>query len=306
MAAQLISDAEMDALFSTDMALTRSYTDDEDLKLLVRDDTEGIGVFFRCHGLLHKHIERRIPPQLKIMKKNISECGTSSPFTTRYRLPTETPEVIVEQLTSSFAPAFTQERCRTTPWVGRDPSNPGIIKGVVEGTKTPESVHIDSLTCEEFNTNSENFTTHFILKIYMVTGPTHRALFSFGGVTIDLFTVSGIEEILARFNILQIDPSHPNYEKIKKVVDYINSNIEFREKSRAVGIPTITTDFIFNLSLLLHFMYGVVAVRILDESCNGGRTGLKDIGGVVVGFGGKRKSRRKHKRKSKKVGQMYN
>jgi len=204
-------------------------------------------------------------------------------------------------LTKSFAPAFTQERCRTTPWVGLDPANTGIIRGVVQGTNTDKSVHIDSFTCEEFNTNSKNFTTHYILKFYIATAPDQCALFSYGGNTIDLFTVSCIEEILYIFHI-DTSPSHPNHEKIMKTIRNIRIIIEFREKTRSMyGTPTITTEFIFNLSVLLNLLYGVVVVRILDESCNGGRLGLSEKDGVIVGFGGKRKkSRKRKKRKSKK------
>ena len=66
---------------------TRSYIEEHPddamfFEAMGADETMGIGVFIFCHGKCSSKFVRRIPSGIKIMKKNVSKCGVSSPIIT--------------------------------------------------------------------------------------------------------------------------------------------------------------------------------------------------------------------------------
>jgi hypothetical protein len=273
---------------------TRSFTEEHPDEMFFEamgaDETLGIGVFIFCHGKCSPRIVRRIPSGIKIMKKNVSKCGVPSPIITYiYRPKSQTPHVIVDELTRSFSPAFETEECQANAWKW---ATDGVLKkGGVE-------VPLTSLTCEEFNTTPENTTEHFVYKTYVGNERGHVVLVSFGGRTIDLLRCT-MQNILETFG--GPSPTHPRYAEIMTILDYINENIGRR--GQIEGKSIISTDFVFNMAKYLNFMYGVNIVRILDESCNNGIPSQPHYpDGRPVGYGGKKSKKQKRKRrKSKKL-----
>jgi hypothetical protein len=255
----------------------------------------GMGVYIHCHGECHPETIRKVPPGVIVMKKNFSRCGIISPGTLKYRDSSETPEVIVEELTRSFSPAFTPDRCGATNWHGQIKEKPGFAI-----TKSGREVDLRDFTCEEFNTHEGNKTDYFVYKIYTADEMTHCILFSVGGITIDLLR-AGIEEILSVYRIGS-DPRDPRHTQIQEVIGYLISNISYRNQvASETAYLSITTDFIFHLAKLIELVHGINVIRILDESCNEGiREQPIAIDGKLAGFGGKRKSRQKNKRRKSK------
>ena len=269
---------------------TEMYMEDEDadtLQLMGADDEYGIGVFITCHGACIPDKFRTVPPMLTVMKKNLTQCGMLTSHPTRHK--NETPQVVVERLNSSFTSAFAFEECQMHDW----PRDPGDVP---RGRGAP--IDFTKYTCDEFNTNPSNTTRQFVYKKYISSKPEEGVMFSFAGKTIDLMTISSVEEILDLFGI-STDPTHPNHAKIMVVLRYIHQNIIVRNEYVArFKKSVISTDFIFNLSILLNYMYGVKIVRILDESCNTGVPCLpKDKTGRPIGYGGKKSKRKKYKRR---------
>jgi len=275
---------------------TRSYIEEHPgdemfFEAMSADETLGIGVFIFCHGKCSSKFVRRIPNGIKIMKKNVSKCGVSSPIITHiYRHKSQTPNVIVDELTRSFSPAFETEECQANAWKW---ATDGVLKkGGVE-------VPLTSLTCEEFNTTPENTTGHFVYKTYLGNERGHVVLLSYGGRTIDLLRCS-MQNILETFG--GPSPTHPRYSEIMTILDYIKENIGRR--GQIAGKSIISTDFVFNMSKYLNFLYGVKVVRILDESCNNGIACQPNdpTTGRPIGYGGKKSKKQKRKRrKSKKL-----
>ena len=285
-------DAMMDAAIAADIPPTELYIEPEDadtLQLMGADDEYGIGVFITCHGVCIKDKVRFVPPMLTVMKKNLTQCGINTGHPTRHK--NETPQVVVERLNSSFTSAFAFEECQMHDWP-RDPGDVPRNKGV--------AIDFTKYTCDEFNTNPTNKTRYFVYKKYISSKPEEALLFSFAGRTIDLMTISSVEEILHIFGI-STDPTHPNHEKIMVVLKYIHQNITIRNEYVArTKYAVISTDFIFNLSILLNYMYGVKIVRILDESCNSGISCQPlDKTGRPIGYGGKKSKRRKKYKRRK-------
>lgn len=285
----IASGIESTELYTEPNELHMEVEDADTLQLMGRDENIGIGVFITCHGICVKNKFRRIPSILKVMKKNLTQCGINTAHPTRYK--DETPQVIVERLTESFTNAFTFEECQLNDWPRKEGDVPRY-KG--------EPVDFTKYTCDEFNTNPSNTTTQFVLKKYISANPEEGVLFSFGGITIDLMTVVSTEEIIHIFGINNLDPTHPNHKKINIVLKYIYQNIRIRNEYFArIKKNVISTDFIFNLSILLNYMYGVKIVRILDESCNSGISCQPiDETGRPIGYGGKKsKKHKKYKRR---------
>jgi hypothetical protein len=272
---------------------TRSYIEEHPddamfLEAMGAYDTIGIGVFIFCHGKCTSKI-RRIPSGIKIMKKNVYKCGVYSPIIT-FRHKSQTPEIIADELTRSFSPAFKPEECQANAW-------DSITDGVLKNKKGVE-VPLSALTCEEFNTTRENTTDHFVYKIYVGKNSSHRVVLSYDGRTIDLLRCS-MQNILDIFG--RPSPRHPKYSEIMTIIEYIEQNIGRR--GQIAGKSIISTDFIFNMAKYLNLMHDVNIVRILDESCNDGISSQPRYpNGRPVGYGGKKSKKRKRKhRKSKKI-----
>jgi hypothetical protein len=285
-------DAMIDYAVASGIPPTELYMEDEDvdtMQLMGADEEYGIGVFITCHGTCIPDKFRTVPPMLTVMKKNLTQCGMLTAHPTRYK--DETPQVVVEKLNSSFTSAFAFEECQVNDWPRADGDVP-------RGRGVP--VDFTKYTCDEFNTNPTNTTRQFVYKKYISTKPEENVLFSFAGRTIDLMTISSVEDILHMFGI-STDPRHPNHVKIMVILRYIHQNILVRNEYVArIGKSVISTDFIFNLSILLNYMYGVKIVRILDESCNSGvPCQVFDKTGRPIGYGGKKSKRRKRRKTMK-------
>jgi hypothetical protein len=268
---------------------------------MAADDDIGVGVFIMCHGKTHPEV-RRIPEGINVMKKNVSLCGVPAPtIYSSYRFKGQTAEVIAEELTRSFALAFSAEECMANEWrCARE----GILYGTPAPGRPPIKVPLCLFACEEFNTTPENKVSHFVYKSYLADKDYHCVLVTFGGKRINLLTCT-MEELTDTFGMPM--EQHENAQEIMEILHYIQDNISTRELGPR---HIISTDLIFNVLKYLNLMYGVKVARILDESCNTGLKGQpvfkddkKDGYKEKVGYGGKRKSRQKNrkKRKSKKL-----
>jgi len=252
---------------------------------------EGIGIYVSCHGgNISPFLHRPTPRGVTVMKKNITECGFPAYRPTRF--PGITQEDIAMRLTQSFDVAFSEEECRAHQWPNANAEGQPIdAQGRI--------IHKDTFTCEEFNTNSANVVHSFLYKEYGkndTTPSNEGVLVAFSGVIVDLMTIT-LDEYLRAFRV-PLDPSHPKHRQIIKIIQVIETYIDFRNRKKR-----ISTDFIFITITLLHIIYGVKVARFYDPSCNYSKSLMPFVKpSSGIGYGGKKSKRGKRKhRKSKKL-----